>query len=115
MERSSVSRLRDKELAVLFALWIPSLSPLFLSSKLAICAVARQYLCCSCHLITNDYRPQYSSSLPTTDVMEDIEYKLEAVKATRVPSEEIDQTFRSSCIGPSTFLVQNTNPLLSPA
>ncbi|KAH6850925.1 galactose-binding domain-like protein [Chaetomium sp. MPI-CAGE-AT-0009] len=30
--------------------------------------------------------------------MEDIEYKLEAVKATRIPSEEIDQTFRSSCI-----------------
>lgn len=30
--------------------------------------------------------------------MEDIEYKLEAVEATQVPSEEIDQTFRSSCI-----------------
>jgi hypothetical protein len=36
--------------------------------------------------------------------MEDIEYKLEAVEATQVPSEEIDQTFRSSCIGPSTFV-----------
>ncbi|KAK4240245.1 hypothetical protein C8A03DRAFT_42199 [Achaetomium macrosporum] len=30
--------------------------------------------------------------------MEDIEYKLETVKATRVPAEDIDKTFRSSCI-----------------
>ena len=45
--------------------------------------------------------------------MEDIEYKLEAVKATRVPSEEIDQTFRSSCIGPLTFVLFSTNPLPS--
>ncbi|AEO61646.1 hypothetical protein MYCTH_2113541 [Thermothelomyces thermophilus ATCC 42464] len=30
--------------------------------------------------------------------MEDIEYQLEAVPATRVPADEIDNTFRSSCI-----------------
>jgi hypothetical protein len=34
--------------------------------------------------------------------MEDIEYQLEAVKATRVPADDIDKTFRSSCIGEST-------------
>jgi hypothetical protein len=33
--------------------------------------------------------------------MDDIEYPLEAVKATRVPAEDIDNTFRSSCIGES--------------
>jgi allantoicase len=32
-------------------------------------------------------------------MIEDIEYKVEAVKATSVASEEIDKTFRSSCIG----------------
>jgi hypothetical protein len=31
--------------------------------------------------------------------MEDNEYQLDAVKATRVASEEIDKTFRSSTIG----------------
>jgi allantoicase len=31
--------------------------------------------------------------------MEDIEYQLEAVKATRVPAEDIDKVFRSGCIG----------------
>jgi len=31
--------------------------------------------------------------------MEDIEYKLEAVKATPVAAGDIDQTFRSNCIG----------------
>lgn len=31
--------------------------------------------------------------------MADIEYKLDAVKATRVAGEDIDKTFRSSCIG----------------
>lgn len=31
--------------------------------------------------------------------MEDIDYKLEPVSATRVASEDIDGTFRSSCIG----------------
>ncbi|KAK4038710.1 hypothetical protein C8A01DRAFT_47731 [Parachaetomium inaequale] len=30
--------------------------------------------------------------------MDDIEYKLDAVKATRVPAEKIDETFRSTCI-----------------
>ncbi|KAK4157440.1 hypothetical protein C8A00DRAFT_40156 [Chaetomidium leptoderma] len=30
--------------------------------------------------------------------MDEIEYKLEAVKATRVPADDIDKTFRSSCI-----------------
>jgi len=31
--------------------------------------------------------------------MDDIDYKLDAVEATRVPAEDIDQTFRASCIG----------------
>jgi allantoicase len=31
--------------------------------------------------------------------MEDVEYKLETVKATHVPAEDIDKTFRSICIG----------------
>ena len=31
--------------------------------------------------------------------MEDIEYKLDSAKATRIPAEEIDKTFRSTCIG----------------
>ncbi len=34
--------------------------------------------------------------------MDDIQYKLEAVKATRVPAEDIDSTFRSNGIGEST-------------
>jgi hypothetical protein len=35
-----------------------------------------------------------------TTMAEDYGYKTDAVKATSVASEEIDQTFRSSCIGP---------------
>lgn len=31
---------------------------------------------------------------------DEIEYKLEHVSATKVASEDIDTTFRSSCIGP---------------
>lgn len=31
---------------------------------------------------------------------DEIEYKLEHVSATKVASEDIDPTFRSSCIGP---------------
>jgi allantoicase len=31
--------------------------------------------------------------------MDDIEYKLEAVKATRVPADDIDTTLRSGCLG----------------
>lgn len=31
--------------------------------------------------------------------MDEIEYKLEPVKATPVAPEDIDKTFRSSCIG----------------
>ncbi|KAJ4306909.1 Allantoicase [Collariella sp. IMI 366227] len=42
--------------------------------------------------------PLWSPPLAASPVMEDIEYKLEAVKATRVLAEEIDKTFRSSCI-----------------
>lgn len=39
--------------------------------------------------------------------MADSEYKLDAVKATRVAAEDIDKTFRSSCIGmPSHGLVR---------
>ena len=33
--------------------------------------------------------------------MDDIEYKLEPVKATKVATDDIDKTFRSSCIGTS--------------
>jgi hypothetical protein len=32
-------------------------------------------------------------------MIEDIEYKLEPVKATAVAAADIDKTFRSSCIG----------------
>ncbi len=31
--------------------------------------------------------------------MDESEYKLEPVKATTVAAEDIDETFRSSCIG----------------
>ena len=40
--------------------------------------------------------------------MEDVDYKLEAVKATRVPAEDIDKTFRSGCIG--SFYTTQHNP-----
>lgn len=33
--------------------------------------------------------------------MADVEYKLDAVKATRIAAADIDKTFRSSCIGMS--------------
>jgi hypothetical protein len=34
-------------------------------------------------------------------IADEIEYKLDAVKVTSVPSDDIDKTFRSSCIGES--------------
>jgi hypothetical protein len=34
--------------------------------------------------------------------MEDIGYQIEPVSVTRVASEDIDKTFRSSCIGKKT-------------
>ncbi|RYP06388.1 hypothetical protein DL765_009512 [Monosporascus sp. GIB2] len=39
-----------------------------------------------------------ASTVKKHTMIEDIEYKLEPVKATRIPSEDIDKTFRSSSI-----------------
>lgn len=38
--------------------------------------------------------------------MDDIEYKLDAVKATRVPADDIEKTLRSGCLG-SWFTVHS--------
>lgn len=40
--------------------------------------------------------------------MEDIEYQLEPVSATKVASEDIDRTFRSSCIGKPITKIRDT-------
>lgn len=40
--------------------------------------------------------------------MEDIEYKLEPVKATPVAAADIDKTFRSSCIGSWFYVLNDT-------
>jgi len=37
--------------------------------------------------------------------MAEVDYKLDAVKATRVASEDIDRTFRSGCIGRLTSVM----------
>jgi hypothetical protein len=37
--------------------------------------------------------------------LDDIQYKLDNVKATTVPAADIDKTFRSSCIGKLSRIV----------
>jgi len=45
--------------------------------------------------------------------MEDIGYQIEPVSATRVASEDIDRTFRSSCIGKTNPKSVENKPALS--